>query len=221
MELGSVQELPRETGKPPAMIKLVTGQGMAQSREVDTNLMGASRIQARFQIGESREFLEHDKVRAGGPMTNAIDPHAFTVIGIAADRSLNSSLARSNESRSKGTILPAGGASRDLLLEIPPSVVVERHDHETRRVLIKAMHDPRAVGLTHVGRGREVSHKGIGQGPSAMSGRRVNDQTGRLVDDRQIGILVDDRERHDLGLGGKGSGRNDVAGHQVAACQAH
>jgi hypothetical protein len=49
-----------------------------------------------------------------------------------------------------------------------------------------------------------------------VAGRRVHDQTGRLVDDEQVGILVDDVQRDRLGSMCVGDGRRHVDLDDVA-----
>ena len=46
----------------------------------------------------------------------------------------------------------------------------------------------------------DVVQQRVDQRAAGMAGRRVHDHAGRLVDDDEVAILVDDRERQRLGL---------------------
>ena len=55
--------------------------------------------------------------------------------------------------------------------------------------------------------------------PLARAGARVDDEAGRLVDDQQVGVLVDDRERDVLGLRLGAGRRGHVDGHRLRRAQ--
>jgi hypothetical protein len=76
-------------------------------------------------------------------------------------------------------------------------------DHQQpARIAVEAVDDPRSLdtGDPAPGRSVAVGQEGVDQGVAGMARRRVDDQPGRLVEDEQVVVLVDDRQR-DLGRG--------------------
>src|SRR5690606_20773989 len=91
--------------------------------------------------------------------------------------------------------------------------------------LVEAVDDPGPVGLADAGDLRVAGEQAVDQRPLVPPGTRVDDDAGRLVDDDQVVVLVDDGHGH--GGGGLGSrllrgvGDGDVEGlalgHPVGA----
>ena len=77
-------------------------------------------------------------------------------------------------------------------------------DHEPRRIAIEAMHDAGAP-FGSARQGRSARDQGVDQGVVPVAGGRMNDETGRLVDDREVLVLEEYVERDGGGL--KGAGR--------------
>ena len=77
-------------------------------------------------------------------------------------------------------------------------------DHQARGVLVEAMHD---AGARQRGAGRIARQQGIEQGARPVARRRVHDHAGRLVDDQQVFVFVDDDEGQRLGTVGAALGR--------------
>ena len=74
-------------------------------------------------------------------------------------------------------------------------------DHQqAARVAVEAVDDPRPLdaGDPTPGRAVAVGQQRVDQRAAGMARRRMDDQPGRLVDDQQVVVLVDDAER-DLG----------------------
>ena len=78
-------------------------------------------------------------------------------------------------------------------------------DHDQpARVAVEAMDDPGPLdaGDPAPGRAVAVRQERVDQRPAGVPRRRVDDEAGRLVEDQQVVVLVDDLER-DIGLGGQ------------------
>ena len=72
-------------------------------------------------------------------------------------------------------------------------------DQQAAGILIQPVDDPRPADATDTGETRSaMGDQGVDQGAVGVAGGGVNDQSCGLVDDDDIGILVDDREVHFL-----------------------
>ena len=200
MQLTRMQKLSCQSGEPIAMVEHIARQGMTERSEVDPDLVGATGIQPGLQKGVARKFFDDAVMSAGGSLADAVDPHAPAVVGVSADGRVDLTLTGSDNPRRQGTIVTAGGARRDLKLEMFSGIVVESDNHETGCVFVEAMHNARPIGATHRGGSREPCHQRVGERPGAVARRRMDDQSGRFIDDRQVGILIDDRKWHLFGL---------------------
>ena len=69
-------------------------------------------------------------------------------------------------------------------------------DHqEAARILVEAVHDPRPHHPADAGKARAaMRNEGIDQGSGLVPRRGMDDQAGRLVDDDEVVVLVDDVE---------------------------
>jgi hypothetical protein len=77
--------------------------------------------------------------------------------------------------------------------------VALRHHHHAAGVLVEAVDDAGAQLAADAGQIGAVGEQGVDQGAARVSGRRMDDQAGRLVDDDQVRILVEDGQRDRLG----------------------
>ena len=68
-----------------------------------------------------------------------------------------------------------------------------RHDHETRRVAVQPVDDPRPP-FGAAGECRPAGDERIDEGVVPMPRRRVHHEAGRLVDDGEMFVLIDDHE---------------------------
>ena len=91
------------------------------------------------------------------------------------------------------------------------------HHEQAGGVLVQAMHDARPLDAADAGEGSPaMGDERVDQRAVGMAGARVHGQPLGLVDDDQVGVLVDDRERHRLRLDGGGLGLRQVHGIGLA-----
>ena len=76
-------------------------------------------------------------------------------------------------------------------------LLAARHDEQPRRVLVEAMDDARA---RLVPAADAVLHEPVDERAVLVPGRRMHDDAGRLVDDQQPVVLVDERAVSASGL---------------------
>ena len=81
-------------------------------------------------------------------------------------------------------------------------------DHKDTGCLpVEPVHDPRPFDSPDDGEIAAVVQEGVHQGDAAGAGPGVDRESRRLVDDQEIGVLVEDRERQGLGLEMRRAGR--------------
>ena len=88
-------------------------------------------------------------------------------------------------------------------MELPRQLVVRsvvlRDDHQ-QTAAVEAMDDSGPLFTADAAQVADVVEQRVHQRAAGMAGRRMHDHSGRLVDDHEIAILVDDPERKVLGL---------------------
>ncbi len=95
---------------------------------------------------------------------------------------------------------PVGTVRGKLLAERCMRRVVFGNDQQARGSLVEAVHDAGTLDAADAGEARAaMGDERVDQGSAGMSGGRVHDDVGRLVDDDNVGILVDHIERDGLG----------------------
>ena len=112
---------------------------------------------------------------------------------------------------------------RDVLLldlaivELPRELLVRRvvlgDDHQSRRAAVEPMHDARPLLAADAAQIVDMMQQRVDQRAAGVAGRRMHDHSGRLVDDDEIAVLVDDRQRQRLRLrrrSAAGSGMSTV-----------
>ena len=77
--------------------------------------------------------------------------------------------------------------------------VVLGHDQQPARVLVEPVHDARPPHAADAGQAvAAMGDERVDQRAALMPGGRMHDEPGRLVDDDEVVVLVDDRERDRL-----------------------
>ena len=188
---------------PPRRVGRVPHHRVTDGVQMDPDLVGAARLQA-----ERDERRRHRRVEAGqhavggaGLSSPGRDRHARgTAVG-AADGRVDHAPLVVHVPVHEGHVAPVDGVRRQLLDERPVGALGARHRQQARGPLVQAVHDPGAVGLTHPARRQfleigEAGQEAVDQGAPAPAGARVDDQPGRLVDDHDVVVDRDDRERH-------------------------
>ena len=79
--------------------------------------------------------------------------------------------------------------------------VVLRHDHHARRAFVEAMHDAGAQLAADAAEIGDVMEQRVDQRARVVPGARMHHHAGRLVDDDDVGVLVEDVDREILGGG--------------------
>ena len=80
----------------------------------------------------------------------------------------------------------------ELMREIGMTKVVLGNDQQTGGVLVESMNDSRPFDSSGLRELRKVAQKGIHQGSPLYAGPNVHHHPGRLVNDSQLRVLIND-----------------------------
>src|SRR5262249_4969791 len=102
----------------------------------------------------------------------------------------------------EGDVAAVDPSLADELLKGPVRLLRAGDDEQPRRAAIETVDDPGT--LRHVSTCDAALEQGVHEGPSPVPGRRVDDDSGRLVDHEQVLVLIGDpqvpRLRLEVGL---------------------
>ena len=183
-----MQELAVEAVAAGVPVARVAGDRVADRREVGADLVRAPGLEPGLHQGVGRAA---SRARGSGCAPRARRAHAPPDApgrggrGRAGRRSSRCASAAGPRS-ARGTCAPR---SRSLIIADEPAMrlVVAGDEHQAGGVLVEPVDDPRPVGLPAA----EQLAERVDERRSPVPARRVNDQPGGLVDDRQP--LVGDR----------------------------
>ncbi len=208
-------------GDPPASttgIHWITYDWVAHVLQVDPNLVGSARVQLEPQKVDYLEACHHSRVGAGGTPVGR-NGHALAVACMAGDRRFDPEFGGVQVSPSQSRIASLDPPSGDGGAKPAMSKIGLGHNHQSRRVSVEPVHDPRPS----LGPARQRCPPGdqrIDEGIVPVSRCRMDDQAGGFVDDREVLVLEDEREWN--GGGSDGAGRfvlGDLNSHHFPACQ--
>ncbi len=87
--------------------------------------------------------------------------------------------------------------------------------HDSGRVFVKSVDDARALDAPNSRQILTVMEESVDQGAGGVSSSRMNDETGRFVDQQEILVFVDDVKRDFLSLDVEGARRRFVDHYPV------
>jgi hypothetical protein len=116
---------------------------------------------------------------------------------VAPDRRLDPAAPGPGPSANERQVLAVDCAPADQPLQTPVRLLRPSHDEQPGRVAVEPVNDPGPLGLLAARRG--MGEQPVDQGPDRVSGRRVDDEAGGLVDDEQMLVLPRDPQLHLLG----------------------
>lgn len=180
---------------------------MANSREVDPNLVGAAgpwRGYDQTRIG----CRLNDLVWRGGDSASTGDRHPGTVGGMPANWGVNATLARLNDAVHKQQValahLPCGKRLREHVI----ATLRAGDDHNTRCIAIEPVHDAWTSGIPDRSQLRISRCETMCQRPVFVARPRMHRHPWRLVDDDEILFLAQDHQRSCFGYEEVGYLRN-------------
>ena len=128
------------------------------------------------------------------------DGHLFSVAWIAADGRVDDPVRRRDDVGSERKIDLADRPLLELTLDMETGPFGEGDDHEPGRVSVQSVDDTGAALPSHAGELAKACEERVDGGAGRVTGARVHDHAGRLVDNHQLIILIDDVEGDRFGL---------------------
>ena len=180
-------------------IHRVARHGMLNGRHVDTDLMGAARLEAAFQQGEAAEALQHLIAGVGilgVGLAGRVDRHLLAVGLGAAQICLHEALVLRKTAVDDGLIGAFHAVDRHLLGQADVGGVIFRHHQQAAGVLVDAVDDAGAY-LTADAReaALAVPEQGVHQRAVRIARGRVDDHALGLVHHQKVVVLVHDVQR--------------------------
>ena len=172
----------------------ITDNGITEIRQMDTDLVGTSRLDSHFQQGGRTETLPDTPDAYGVSTPPAYRRHLLAIRRMPPHGRL--------DPPSVGPRIPVNEGQVNLfhlvtfeLFRQPPMGRIGFGRHEKARgPFVQAVDNPGAKDAAYSREVPAVVEEGIDQRPACMTGRRVDDHPRRLVDDEEVVVLVGDPE---------------------------
>jgi len=178
----------------------VPGNRVTERGQVNADLVRAACIELTAQKRMGSLPLD-DLVARSGEAPARDHRHPFALSRMAADRTLEVARVVIDPSPDDGEISPAQRAVLELSGKVAMAHIVARDHDQPRRPFIESVDDARSCRTAYCGPGATPAEKGMHQRSGVVPGRRVYDHPGRLVDDSEVLVLVNDVQRDLLRAG--------------------
>ena len=163
------------------------------------NLVRASGLELNIKKSQATEFSMHSVMRYGFSAARAYT-HALALTRVSSNRLLNGS-ACDQVALDQGLITSSDFTCLELSGQCRAGFRIMRYCHKPGRVPVQSMHDPCP---RHFSGSREVVQESVLDRPVRMSGSRVHDLPGRLVQDDQVFVSINDSQGQVLWLALRG-----------------
>ena len=172
----------------------VPRHGVSERGEVDPDLVGAASVEVTAQ--KRMGSLSLDDLVTGPREAAARDyGHPLALLRVTADRPFELSRVVLHAALHDREVRPAERAVLELGRQRPVALVIARDHDQPGRALVEPVDHARARRSTDRGPLSTSAEQGVHQRPRVMPRRGVNHHPRRLVDDDEVGVLVDDFER--------------------------
>src|SRR6188472_2513903 len=187
-----MQELAPEVEVPGNAVDRVAGDGQADRLEMDADLMGPSGLEPDLEQRPSAEALAQLEPRDGVARGLRVEGATRPVTPVAADGRRDPPGAGAGLADDERQVAPLDLAVADRPGEALVRLFGACDDEQSGGVAVEAVDDARPIRIAAGGAEREqpVRQRRALVGPGGM-----DDEARRLVDDDQVLVLVDDRER--------------------------
>ena len=173
-------------------IKGVTDHRMLDRTQVYPDLMRSARLNRELEQREAAKGFYHFVQSMRLASMGGSRGHPQAVNAIASDGALDFSGRLLNAAVYQRQI-PFGDRTRlKLAREICVAEVVPGDDEQSRSLLIQAVHDSRMIRAAGLRQTLEVVQQCINERSLMNSCTNVNYHPGWLIDDRQVGIFIND-----------------------------
>lgn len=204
-------------------IESVSNNRMAESGEMNANLMRASSVEIRFQKSVTGQAHADAPVGARGAAFATASGHADAAMQIAGDSQLDTACIVFQPAVEKGDVGLADLAITKLIGERAMDFVISRHQKRAGCFAVEAMHNSRTqfpADRRKFATRAEFVQQGVDYGAGFHSRARMNDHARGLVDDDEVFIRIEDFERDGLRLRVHGRRRRNFDGDCIASLDA-
>ena len=184
----------------------VADQRVTEMRKVHADLMRAAGFEATFDQTCERslgiaETLDDPVARARRLPAAAQHRHAFAIEGVASDVAFHKPLSQARGAPHHGVIGPLDGPMLELPGEAVHGTIILGGNKKAARVLVEPVHNSRpGLAAESAERGAAMRYQCVDQCAVGIAGGRMHNKTGGLVDDDEVVVFVNDRERNILRL---------------------
>jgi hypothetical protein len=189
-----------QEGVVPAAINEVARHRAAEVLKMDSDLVGAAGVQVHLDASGTAKEFEDAESGAGGAA--GAGGHAFAVHAMARDGDVNFATGTGPLAADDGFVGFFDLAGGELGGEAEVGGVVFGDDQAAAGILVEAMDD---AGSGDAADAAEMTgammEEGVDESVGGVAGGRVNDQSGGLVEDEEVVILVENLQRDVLGEG--------------------
>ena len=176
----------------PRPVDRVARHRVAEGGEVDADLVGAARDQVELEERPAREPLADPVAGRRRPAVRRPRPSAVRSLRVAPDGRLDPADRRGDAALHQRQVGLADAARLELGHQRRLGGVVAGDDQQARGVAVEAVDDARPRDARDAAVVVAARQQGVDERAPPVPGRRVDDQAGRLVDDQQVVVLVDD-----------------------------
>src|SRR5690606_33014604 len=199
LQVARVQELAGDGDAERALaVHLIADDRVADEEHMHPDLVRASRLDLDVQEGGVAEPLQHAEVGHGRAAVGHYR-HPLAVARVAADRRVDRAFVLADHPMDQGDVALDDIALLPLLDQITSRLLVLRDDDQARGVLVQAVYDPGPLP-THQERDvRAQRLHDVDERAVLVPRCRVGHQARGLVEDDDVVVLVDHRNRDVLG----------------------
>ena len=178
-----------------AAVERIADNRVADGAEVHANLMRAPGVNGNVRERERGIDLEgSDDARDGLSTSSRAIRHPLSVVRVASNWVFDTAPCHHHTPDQRHVLL------LDLaILELTGKLLVRRvvlgYHHQPRGAAIQSMHDARASLAADATQIVDMMEQRIHQRPGLVSSGGMHDHAGGLVDDDDVRVLIDDRER--------------------------
>jgi hypothetical protein len=183
----------------PLAIEGISEERVAEMAKMNPDLVGSACFEPAFNQRRLARKIKafHNPVMRDGLAASRPHRHLLTIDERAAERRGNDAFGAAGPSPDKGLIGPLDPAvtpmSSKKFAQSLMSLVGLGDDKKPGGVLVEAVNDAWTADAADAGETvPAMGDKRIDQGSRMMAGSGVNDETCRLVDDDEMGILIHD-----------------------------
>ncbi len=177
----------RRRGSRP--IALIADQRAPDMGQMDADLMGPTSLKLYRQECMPRQGFKHP-IMGDGRSAMRDNGHPGTLGGMAADRCIDPPAA-DEHALGQGKIFAMDAALPKLFHQGAMGLQGTGYHHQPSGLLIEPMDDASA---RQGGQGGVMMEERILEGAVWIACCRMDDQTGRFIDDQEMGVLIDDVE---------------------------